>query len=87
MQSVLKKEGIQAWFDLEAKQSLLVMMRKNTLKLPDTLDVWFDSGTTHHSVVNAREEFDGIADLYLEGSDQHRGWFMSSMISSVAMTR
>jgi len=37
-------------------------------------------------VVNAREEFDGIADLYLEGSDQHRGWFMSSMISSVAMT-
>jgi isoleucyl-tRNA synthetase len=48
--------------------------------------VWFDSGTTHHSVINAREEFDGIADLYLEGSDQHRGWFMSSMISSVAMT-
>jgi isoleucyl-tRNA synthetase len=51
----------------------------------DTLDVWFDSGVTHNSVVNAREELDFPSDLYLEGSDQHRGWFQSSLISSVAM--
>lgn len=76
--------GIQAWFDLEA-QELIGDDANEYIKVPDTLDVWFDSGTTHYSVVNAREEFDGVADLYLEGSDQHRGWFMSSMISSVAM--
>ncbi len=81
----VEKEGIQAWFDLEA-QELIGDDAKDFIKVPDTLDVWFDSGTTHYSVINAREEFDGIADLYLEGSDQHRGWFMSSMISSVAIT-
>jgi len=81
----VEKEGIQAWFDLEA-QELIGDDAADFIKVPDTLDVWFDSGTTHHSVINAREEFDGIADLYLEGSDQHRGWFMSSMMSSVAMT-
>ncbi len=81
----VENKGIQAWFDLEASE-LIGEDAKDFVKVPDTLDVWFDSGTTHHSVVNAREEFDGIADLYLEGSDQHRGWFMSSMMSSVAMT-
>ena len=81
----VEKSGIQAWFDLEASE-LIGDDAQDFVKVPDTLDVWFDSGTTHHSVVNAREEFDGIADLYLEGSDQHRGWFMSSMMSSVAMT-
>jgi isoleucyl-tRNA synthetase len=81
----VEKEGIQAWFDLEPSE-LIGDDANEYIKVPDTLDVWFDSGTTHHSVINAREEFDGIADLYLEGSDQHRGWFMSSMISSVAMT-
>jgi len=80
----VEAEGIQAWFDLEA-QELIGDDAENFVKVPDTLDVWFDSGTTHFSVVNEREEFDGIADLYLEGSDQHRGWFMSSMMSSVAM--
>ncbi|MEW6982144.1 isoleucine--tRNA ligase [Colwelliaceae bacterium 6471] len=80
----VEKEGIQAWFDLAAHE-LIGDDAKEYIKVPDTLDVWFDSGTTHYSVVNAREEFDGIADLYLEGSDQHRGWFMSSMMSSVAM--
>ena len=80
----VEEKGIQAWFDLDAAE-LIGDDAKEYVKVPDTLDVWFDSGTTHYSVVNAREEFDGIADLYLEGSDQHRGWFMSSMISSVAM--
>ena len=55
-------------------------------KVTDTLDVWFDSGVTHNSVVNAREEMQLPADLYLEGSDQHRGWFQSSLLSSVAMS-
>ncbi|MFT5759282.1 MAG: isoleucyl-tRNA synthetase [Alteromonadaceae bacterium] len=81
---LVEAKGIQAWFDLEAAE-LIGDDANEYIKVPDTLDVWFDSGTTHYSVVNAREEFDGIADLYLEGSDQHRGWFMSSMISSVAM--
>ena len=81
----VEKEGIQAWFDLEASE-LIGDDANDFIKVPDTLDVWFDSGTTHYSVIDAREEFDGIADLYLEGSDQHRGWFMSSMMSSVAMT-
>lgn len=81
----VEKSGIQAWFDLEAKE-LIGDDANDFIKVPDTLDVWFDSGTTHSTVIDAREEFDDIADLYLEGSDQHRGWFMSSMMSSVAMT-
>ncbi|SES71873.1 isoleucine--tRNA ligase [Thalassotalea agarivorans] len=80
----VEKTGIQAWFDLEVEE-LLGEDAAEYVKVKDTLDVWFDSGVTHHSVINAREEFDDIADLYLEGSDQHRGWFMSSMMSSVAM--
>ncbi|XNM63849.1 class I tRNA ligase family protein [Escherichia coli] len=49
----------------------------NYVKVPDTLDVWFDSGSTSYSVVDARPEFGGhTPDMYLEGSDQHRGWFM-----------
>jgi isoleucyl-tRNA synthetase len=81
---LVEEKGIQAWFDLEPS-ALIGDDAQVYVKVPDTLDVWFDSGTTHYSVIDAREEFDGIADLYLEGSDQHRGWFMSSMISSVAM--
>ena len=80
----VEKQGIQAWFDLEANE-LIGDDAEEYVKVPDTLDVWFDSGVSHYSVVDAREEFDDIADLYLEGSDQHRGWFMSSMMSSVAM--
>jgi isoleucyl-tRNA synthetase len=80
----VEEKGIQAWFDLEAKE-LIGDDANDFVKVPDTLDVWFDSGVTHYSVVGAREEFDSRADLYLEGSDQHRGWFMSSMMSSVAM--
>ncbi|WP_448568698.1 isoleucine--tRNA ligase [Thalassotalea ganghwensis] len=80
----VEKSGIQAWFDLEAKE-LIGKDDADYIKVPDTLDVWFDSGVTHSTVIGAREEFDQRADLYLEGSDQHRGWFMSSMMSSVAM--
>lgn len=48
------------------------------------MDVWFDSGSSWSSVVRAREGEDAIADLYLEGSDQHRGWFQSSLLTSIA---
>lgn len=80
----VEKEGIQAWWDIDASE-LLGDEASQYRKVEDTLDVWFDSGVTHHFVVDARDEFDKAADLYLEGSDQHRGWFMSSLMTSVAM--
>lgn len=55
-------------------------------KVTDTLDVWFDSGVTHATVLQQRAELHVPADLYLEGSDQHRGWFQSSLLTAVAMT-
>ena len=51
----------------------------------DTLDVWFDSGVSHYSVLSKRDNLKYPADLYLEGSDQHRGWFQSSLLTSVAI--
>lgn len=81
----VEQEGIQAWWDLDPKD-LLGDDAVNYVKVPDTLDVWFDSGSTHASVVDVRPEFNGhSADIYLEGSDQHRGWFMSSLMISTAM--
>ncbi len=80
----IEQEGIQAWYDLDNAE-LLGDDADQYDKVLDTLDVWFDSGVTHNSVVNAREEMSLPADLYLEGSDQHRGWFQSSLLSSVAM--
>lgn len=71
--------------DLDAKE-ILGDEADQYVKVPDTLDVWFDSGSTHSSVVDVRPEFAGhAADMYLEGSDQHRGWFMSSLMISTAM--
>ena len=81
----IEKSGIQAWFDLDDK-TLIGDDINDYDKVTDTLDVWFDSGVSHHSVVKARKELTSPADLYLEGSDQHRGWFQSSLLSSVAMT-
>ena len=80
----IEQEGLQAWYDLDDAELLGEDVDKYD-KVLDTLDVWFDSGVTHNSVVNAREEMNFPSDLYLEGSDQHRGWFQSSLISSVAM--
>lgn len=80
----VEKEGIQAWWDLDPKE-LLGEEAAQYRKVPDTLDVWFDSGSTYSTVVEQRPEFNGhSADLYLEGSDQHRGWFMSSLMLSTA---
>ncbi|HEJ0102382.1 MULTISPECIES: isoleucine--tRNA ligase [Serratia] len=81
----VEQDGIQAWWDLDAAD-ILGAEAADYVKVPDTLDVWFDSGSTHASVVDVRPEFIGHgADMYLEGSDQHRGWFMSSLMISTAM--
>ena len=76
--------GIQAWFDLEP-EDLLGDGAQDYDKVADTLDVWFDSGVTHACVLEQRAELVSPADLYLEGSDQHRGWFQSSLLTAVAM--
>ena len=80
----VEQQGIDAWFDLEPKE-LLGEDAEHYRKMGDTLDVWFDSGVTHACVLNRSDELEYPADLYLEGSDQHRGWFQSSLLSSVAM--
>jgi isoleucyl-tRNA synthetase len=80
----IEEKGIEAWFALDASE-LLGDEAANYEKLNDTLDVWFDSGVTHACVLDKREQLKFPADLYLEGSDQHRGWFQSSLLASTAM--
>jgi len=80
----VEKGGMDAWFDLEPAE-LLGDEAELYTKVTDTLDVWFDSGVTHHAVLRRREELGFPADLYLEGSDQHRGWFQSSLKTSMAI--
>ena len=80
----IEVKGIEAWFELE-KEELLGAEAADYEKSTDTLDVWFDSGVTHACVLDKREQLSSPADLYLEGSDQHRGWFQSSLLASVAM--
>ncbi len=80
----VEQHGIDAWFDLDPAE-LLGAEAEHYDKSSDVLDVWFDSGVAHHSVAAARPEMSSPADLYLEGSDQHRGWFHSSLLTSVAM--
>ncbi len=81
----IEQKGIDAWFELEASE-LLGDDAENYTKVTDTLDVWFDSGVTHAAVLKQREELGQYpADLYLEGSDQHRGWFQSSLKTGIAI--
>ena len=80
----IEKQGIDYWFELDAKQ-LLGNDADQYDKVTDTLDVWFDSGVTHAAVLEQRNDLQFPADLYIEGSDQHRGWFQSSLLTSVAM--
>jgi isoleucyl-tRNA synthetase len=80
----VEERGIDGWFDLDPAE-LLGDEAAHYQKLNDTLDVWFDSGVTHAAVLERREELVFPADLYLEGSDQHRGWFQSSLLASVGM--
>jgi isoleucyl-tRNA synthetase len=80
----VEQQGIEGWFSLAAEE-LLGAEAARYRKIPDTLDVWFDSGTTHVSVLARRPELTDPADLYLEGTDQHRGWFQSSLLTSCAI--
>ncbi|GAB2658838.1 isoleucine--tRNA ligase [Arenimonas aestuarii] len=80
------EQGADAWYSLDPA-GLLGDEAGDYEKVNDILDVWFDSGVTHEAVLAARPE-DGLrkpADLYLEGSDQHRGWFQSSLLTGIAM--
>jgi isoleucyl-tRNA synthetase len=81
---IVENQGIDAWYSLDAAD-LLGADAEDYQKVTDTLDVWFDSGVTHSSVIDAREELSYPADLYLEGSDQHRGWFQSSLKTAIAI--
>ncbi len=80
----VEERGIEAWFSLDIAAFPEVDATQYK-KVTDTLDVWFDSGVTHFSVLKRRDELAYPADLYLEGSDQHRGWFQSSLLTGCAM--
>ncbi|MDA8782516.1 isoleucine--tRNA ligase [Porticoccaceae bacterium] len=81
---LVEGSGIDAWYEADAAD-LIGQDADDYQKVTDTLDVWFDSGVTHASVIDAREELQYPADLYLEGSDQHRGWFQSSLKTAIAI--
>lgn len=80
----VEKEGIEAWYTLDAKE-LLGKEADDYQKTMDVLDVWFDSGVVPEVVLKSRKELSYPADIVLEGSDQHRGWFQSQLNASVAM--
>ena len=83
---LIEQEGIDGWYNRDAAEFIDADAEQyNAVR--DTLDVWFDSGTTHYAVLREREELTDPADLYLEGSDQHRGWFQSSLLTSVAINQ
>ena len=77
-------EGIEAWFDL-VPETLLDAAAKDYDKSLDTLDVWFDSGVTHSAVMGRDGGDASRPDMCLEGSDQHRGWFMSFLMTGCAL--
>ncbi len=80
----VEQAGIDAWWDLDPAE-LLGDEADDYVKVTDIMDVWMDSGLMHHCVTSTRDELSFPSDLYLEGSDQHRGWFQSSLMTSVAM--
>jgi isoleucyl-tRNA synthetase len=80
----VERRGIEAWFSLDMADFPEVDASQYK-KVTDTLDVWFDSGATHFAVLRQREDLRHPADLYLEGSDQHRGWFQSSLLTGCAI--
>jgi isoleucyl-tRNA synthetase len=87
VQTIIAERGSDAWWELSIEELLPPEYRnngKNYRKGTDTMDVWFDSGSSWAAVANQRPELKYPADMYLEGSDQHRGWFQSSLLTSVA---
>lgn len=84
---VISERGTNAWFELDdAAWCELVDLPSGCRRRNDTLDVWIDSGVSHAAVLRRRPELSFPADLYLEATDQHRGWFQSSLMTSVALT-
>ena len=87
VQNIFAEKGSDAWWELPVEELLPESYRNNGKtyrKGSDTMDVWFDSGSSWAAVAKEREELRYPADMYLEGSDQHRGWFQSSLLTSVA---
>ena len=80
---MVEEKSIDAWYDLDVAD-LLGDEAEDYEQVTDILDVWFDSGISHQTVLKEREELSAPADLYLEGSDQHRGWFQSSLLTALA---
>ncbi|MBW4570268.1 MAG: isoleucine--tRNA ligase [Tolypothrix carrinoi HA7290-LM1] len=88
VQAIVAEKGSDAWWELSVEELLPEQYRNNGKsyrKGTDTMDVWFDSGSSWAAVVKQRPELRYPADMYLEGSDQHRGWFQSSLLTSVAV--
>jgi len=81
---LVEVEGVDCWYADDIFQRLGVDPERYE-RVTDILDVWFDSGVSHRCVLDERTELTRPAQMYLEGSDQHRGWFQSSLLSSVAM--
>ncbi len=87
VQAIVAEKGSDAWWELPVEELLPASYRNNGKtyrKGSDTMDVWFDSGSSWAAVARQREELNYPVDMYLEGSDQHRGWFQSSLLTSVA---
>lgn len=87
VQAIIAERGSDAWWELSVEELLPENYCNNGRtyrKGTDTMDVWFDSGSSWAAVAKQRENLQYPADLYLEGSDQHRGWFQSSLLTSVA---
>jgi isoleucyl-tRNA synthetase len=82
--SIVEEQGVDCWYSEEIFSQLGVDPAKYE-QVSDILDVWFDSGVSHRCVLDERDELERPAQIYLEGSDQHRGWFQSSLLTSVAM--
>ncbi|UKO95850.1 isoleucine--tRNA ligase [Nostoc sp. UHCC 0870] len=88
VQAIIAEKGSDAWWELSVEELLPESYRNNGRSYrrgTDTMDVWFDSGSSWAAVVKQRPELRYPADMYLEGSDQHRGWFQSSLLTSVAV--
>ncbi|MCF6767294.1 isoleucine--tRNA ligase [Thiotrichales bacterium 19S11-10] len=79
----VSQSGIEAWFNSSDREFIGDDINQYE-RVSDTLDVWFDSGSSNFCVLEKRPELSFPADLYLEGSDQHRGWFQTSMLSAIA---
>ncbi|WP_341529728.1 isoleucine--tRNA ligase [Nostoc sp. UHCC 0302] len=88
VQGIIAEKGSDAWWELSIEELLPESYRNNGRSYrrgTDTMDVWFDSGSSWAAVAKQRPELRYPADMYLEGSDQHRGWFQSSLLTSVAV--